>query len=230
MPPLHPDAPLGILGGTFDPIHHAHLRLAEEAREQLGLACVRLVPAGQPAHRGGPCASARQRLEMTARAAAGNPFLEVDAAEVLAEVPSYTVPSLERLRGTLGEARPLVLLLGADAFLGLTTWHRWEDLFALAHIGVANRPGHSLAPEAMPPALAAHWAQRAGCAADLAATPAGRIVPFEITPLDISATAIRRLLSHTHSPRYLLPDTVLDYIALHHLYTPQGAPSGQDGH
>lgn len=211
-------APLGILGGTFDPIHFGHLRLAEEARERLGLARVRLIPAGQPAHRGTPGANATQRLAMTLRAAAGNPALEVDDAEVLSDAPSYTVPTLERLRGELGPARPLVLLLGADAFAGLTTWHRWQHLFELAHIGVATRPGHSADIAALAPALAAQCRQRDADAAQLAAAPAGRIVRFPITPLDISATAIRAACARHESPRYLLPAGVVDYISEHRLY------------
>jgi nicotinate-nucleotide adenylyltransferase len=211
-------APLGILGGTFDPIHFGHLRLAEEARSQLALAKIRLIPAGRPAHRDQPGASASQRLAMTQLAAAANPALEVDAAEVLSAAPSYTVPTLERLRAELGQSLPLVLLLGADAFAGLPTWHRWAALFDLAHIAVASRPGHPLDPAALPPALAKQCREREGAAAALREAPAGRIVRFSITPLDISATAIRASCARHESPRYLLPDDVVDYIALHRLY------------
>ena len=211
-------APLGILGGTFDPIHFGHLRLAEEARQQLGLARVRLIPAGRPAHRGAPGAHAEQRLAMTQLAAAGNTALEVDAAEVLSNAPSYTVPTLERLRSELGKQQPLVLLLGADAFAGLPSWHRWRSLFELAHIAVATRPGHSLDTEALQPELAAACEARAADAKALAKSPAGCILRFPITPLDISATAIRGACARLESPRYLLPDGVVDYIAQHRLY------------
>jgi nicotinate-nucleotide adenylyltransferase len=210
--------PLGILGGTFDPIHNAHLRLAEEAITALGLSSVRLIPAGRPTHRAEPFATAAQRLAMVELAAAGNPQLEVDPTEVQSDAPSYTVPTLERLRQELGPQRPLVLILGADAFVGLASWHRWQDLIDLAHIGVANRPGHVLETAGWPPALGALWRERLGGADALKTAPAGRIVPFEITPLDISATAIRAMLSRNESPRYLLPDPLMDYIALHHLY------------
>ena len=213
--------PLGILGGTFDPVHNAHLRLAEEARERLDLAGVLLIPAGLPPHRQPPQAAPNQRLAMVRQAVAANPALTVDAAEIEAAGPSYTVPTLERLRREHGDRRSLVLLLGADAFLGLTTWHRWQDLFGLAHIAIATRPSHVLEPEHMAPALAAEFvARQTRSAADLAASPAGRIVPFGITPLDISATAIRAALSTGRSARYLLPDGVLDYISLHRLYQP----------
>ena len=133
--------PLGIFGGTFDPVHYGHLRLAEEAIGHLGLGGVRWVPAGQPPHRGVPQVSAGQRLAMVLRSTAGNPRFSVDAAEVEAAAPSYTVHTLERLRRELGPEQPIVLLVGADAFAGLTTWHRWRDIFVLAHLGVSHRPG-----------------------------------------------------------------------------------------
>jgi len=128
--------PLGIFGGTFDPIHFGHLRLAEESIGHLGLGGVRWIPAGQPPHRGTPQVTARQRLEMVLRSTAGNGQFSVDASEVEAAAPSYTVHTLERLRRELGAEQSLVLLVGADAFAGLTTWHRWRDLFALAHVAV----------------------------------------------------------------------------------------------
>lgn len=213
--------PLGILGGTFDPIHHGHLRLAEEARERLALAAVCLIPAGTPPHRHPPQADGPHRLAMVRAAVAANPGLTVDASEIESHGPSYTVPTLERLRAQHGPGRPLVLLLGADAFLGLTTWHRWQDLFALAHLAVATRPSHVLETTHMTPALAAEFSQRQTLsAAALAEAPAGCIIPFGITPLDISATAIRAALATGGSARYLLPDGVLDYISRNRLYQP----------
>ncbi|MCB1957752.1 MAG: nicotinate-nucleotide adenylyltransferase [Rhodocyclaceae bacterium] len=216
-------APLGLLGGTFDPIHHAHLRLAEEAADALGLAQVRLVPAGQPPHRGTPMSSPEHRLAMVRLATAGNPRLEVDPAEVASPRASYTVLTLERLRAELGPRRPLVLLLGADAFAGLASWHRWREVFALAHVAVANRPGHAPHarrwPAALDPELDAECTPRLGSdPAVLAAAPAGHIVPFDMTPLAISATRIRELLGAGLSARYLLPGSVLDYIGKHSLY------------
>ncbi|MFU2486538.1 nicotinate-nucleotide adenylyltransferase [Thauera sp. WH-1] len=218
-----PLGPLGLLGGTFDPIHLGHLRLAEEAREALGLAAVRLIPAGQPPHRGAPRSSAEHRLAMARLAIAGNAALEVDDGEVRSSDKSYTVLTLERLRAELGPARPLVLILGADAFEGLPGWHRWQELFELAHIAVANRPGYAPHgrrwPATLSPELAAacHGRHR-NDPADLATTPAGCVLPFDMTPLAISASLIRDLVRNGHSVRYLLPDSVLDYIAAHHLY------------
>ncbi|ATE62269.1 nicotinate-nucleotide adenylyltransferase [Thauera sinica] len=215
--------PLGLLGGTFDPIHLGHLRLAEEAREALGLERVRLIPAGLPPHRGLPGSTADDRLAMTHLAVAGNPGLEVDDGEVRAAQKSYTVLTLERLRTELGGQRPLVLILGADAFQGLPSWHRWTELFELAHIAVANRPGYAPHgrrwPAVLSPELdAACRGRMTNDPAALRHQPAGRVVPFDMTPLAISASLIRDLLRGSHSARYLLPDTVLDYIDLHDLY------------
>lgn len=221
-------APIGVLGGTFDPIHHGHLRLAEEAADRLGLAAVSLIPAGQPPHRAAPRVAAEHRLAMVQAAIAGNPLLQVDAGEIAAAGPSYTVLTLERLRATHGPLQPLVLLLGADAFLGLTTWHRWRELFDLAHIAVATRPSHVLEIGQMATELAAEFRRRqAHAAAALVTAPVGVIIPFGITPLDISATAIRAGLAAGASVRYLLPDGVLEYIQRHNLYYPEEtAPNG----
>ena len=210
--------PLGLFGGTFDPVHFGHLRLAEEAIGNLGLGGVRWIPAGQPPHRGAPQVTGQQRLEMVLRSTAGNARFSVDASEVEAAAPSYTVHTLERLRDELGLDRPLVLLVGADAFAGLPTWHRWRDLFGLAHIAVAQRPGFPVAAGNLPPELAAEFTTRLSDAAGLQLAPAGGIVTFTMTQLAISATRLRELLATGKSVRYLLPDGVLDYINLYQLY------------
>lgn len=210
---------LGVFGGTFDPVHFGHLRLAEEAREQLRLPGVRWIPAGQPPHRGTPRVTAGQRLAMVRLATAGNPGFEVDAAEVEAARPSYTVTTLERLRAECGPLRPLVLLVGADAFAGLPSWHRWRDLLGLAHIAVSHRPGFPVAADSLPGELAAEFTgRRLPGINELHASPAGGIFTFAMTQLAISATQIRQLLVDGCSPRYLLPEAVLDYIQSHHLY------------
>ena len=211
--------PLGIFGGTFDPVHFGHLRLAEESIAHLGLGGVRWIPAGQPPHRGTPQVTARQRLEMVLRSTAKNARFSVDASEVEAAAPSYTVHTLERLRGELGAAQPLVLLVGADAFAGLTSWHRWRELFALAHVAVSHRPGFPVEIASLPHELASEFAnRRLPDASGLHARPAGGIVTFAMTQLAISATQIRKLLANGLSARYLLPDEVLDYIQTHSLY------------
>ena len=215
------NTPIGVLGGTFDPIHYGHLRLAEELGETLRLEEVRLIPSGTPPHRSAPAVPAENRLAMTQLAAAGNPRFKVDEREVRRAGPGYTYDTLKALRAELGDARPLALLLGADAFLEFATWHRWREIFGLAHIAVAYRPGFPVEQwsERMLLPLAREYAARRmqqPLAVHLA--PAGGIVVIPFTALDISATAIRDMLRAGASPRYLLPGAVLDYIRTHRLY------------
>jgi nicotinate-nucleotide adenylyltransferase len=212
--------PIGIFGGTFDPIHFGHLRLAEDMADALDLERVLFIPAGQPPHRGTPRTAARHRLEMVRRAIAGNPRFVADAREVQRPQPSYTVDTLTALRAERGNEQALWLLLGADAFLGLPGWHDWRRLFGLANIAVAERPGARLMQSgAIMEPLKSEISQRQ--AAEGPATgPAGSVLLRATPPLDISATAIRDILARRGSARYLLPDAVLDYIHEHHLYTP----------
>jgi len=215
-------APIGILGGTFDPIHFGHLRLAQEAAQALKLAAVRFVPSGTPPHRGTPSVSAEHRLAMVRLAIAGNPWFGVDDREFHRTGPGYTVDTLVDLRRELGASAPICLLVGADAFLDLATWSRWHRLFELAHIVVAHRPGYPVDTwqNRMPQPLAREYAGRT-MAQPLAVhlAPAGGIVVVPIAALDISSTRIRECLSLGVSPRYLLPDSVLDYIERNALYT-----------
>lgn len=214
--------PIGVIGGTFDPVHYGHLRLAEELGETLKLAEVRLMPSGTPPHRSAPQVAAGHRLEMVRLAAAGNPRFVVDEREVRRAGPAYTFDTLASLRAEAGASRPIVLLLGADAFLEFATWHRWHEIFGLAHVVVAHRPGYPVEhwDERMPQPLAREYSARLmqqPLAAHL--SPAGGIAVIAFTALDISATAIRDMLRSGASPRYLLPSAVLDYIRQHHLYS-----------
>jgi nicotinate-nucleotide adenylyltransferase len=213
--------PLGIFGGTFDPIHFGHLRLAEEAADHLGLSAIRWIPAGRPALRDAPQATAGDRLAMVSLATAENPLFEVDTAEVETAQPSYTVPTLQRLRrpDQCGPQRPLVLLVGADAFAGLLAWHRWESLFELAHLAIAYRPGFPIDVAGLPAALAGCYRDRfCESPAALTNSPSGCVVTFAMTQLAISATQIRGLLARRQSARYLLPDEVIAYIRDKNLY------------
>jgi nicotinate-nucleotide adenylyltransferase len=215
---------LGIFGGTFDPVHCAHLELAREVRAALGLAAVRFVPAGDPPHRAAPVASAMHRLAMVELAIADEPGLEVDGREIKRRGPSYTDVTLADIRAE-APARPLALMVGADAFLGLPTWHRWRDLFELAHIVVVARPGVDL-DGALPPELADVWARRYRADAQILATePAGAIVIQPITAHAISASAIRAQLARgtegIAAVRGLLPAAVLAYIDRNQLYRPR---------
>jgi nicotinate-nucleotide adenylyltransferase len=213
------EGPLGILGGTFDPVHTAHLRLAEEATRQLGLSGILWIPAGQPKHRATPVAAPEHRLAMVRLATANHPGYHIDDTEIRSGEPSYTVPTLERLRMEIGGTRPLVLLMGADAFLGLTTWHRWRDLFRLAHLGVASRPTFELAAAAMSPELATEWHSRRAPPEALARAPAGAIVDFPLSAGTVSSTEVRFRLRQGLAADELLPAPVLDYIRRHRLYS-----------
>ena len=216
-------APIGILGGTFDPIHHGHLRLAEEAADACAMARVLLIPAALPNLRAAPRTAAGHRLAMVRLAAQGNPRLEVDDRELRREGTSYTVDTLAELRAELGPVQPLCLILGADAFLRLPAWSRWSQLFALAHIAVAARPGYDLSERSIQSdPLAAEWRARStGALSELGERPSGLIVKLEIPPLEISATGIRARIAGAASARYLVPQPVLDYIAAQCLYEVQ---------
>lgn len=214
-------AALGILGGTFDPVHNAHLRLAEEAMAQLGLGGILWIPAGSPPHRPPPAAPAADRLAMLRLATAGRAAYLIDEGEIAAAAPSFTVPTLERLRSIHGAERPLVLLMGADAFLGLASWHRWQDLFRLAHLAVVSRPGFALDPAAMAPALAEEFSRRQAPAAALGRAPAGSLVTFAMEAGTVSSTAVRATLREGGDAGALIPPSVLDYIASHSLYRPR---------
>lgn len=213
--------PVAILGGTFDPVHYGHLRFADDVRRALDLGDVRLVPAGDPPHRGGPQASAGHRVAMLRLGVAEFPGLAVDEREVARGGKSYTVLTLEELRRAHPDA-PLLLLVGADAFHGFPTWHRWPDLFALAHVVVVPRPGTPLT-RGLPPELAAEWNRRRTRDRSLLfSTPAGAIYEQAIAPQPVSATAIRAALAEGEAGRArvsgLLPPAVLAYIDQHALY------------
>lgn len=198
--------PLAIFGGTFDPVHLGHLSVAWEAAELLD-ADVRLMPASVPPHRPAPAADAAQRAAMLRAALQEQSRLTLDTRELERSGPSYTIDTLIELRAEHGD-RPLVLLLGADAFAGLPTWHRWRELFDLAHIGVLSRPG---VEATLPEELEAEVASRRGADAGvLRSLPAGKLIELAVTPLEISATRIRELLAAGRDPRYLLPCGLFD--------------------
>jgi nicotinate-nucleotide adenylyltransferase len=200
------DEPVIFLGGTFDPVHNAHLRVAWEAAEALD-ADVRLMPAHVPPHRPAPVASAEQRVAMLRAALAGQDRLQLDTRELDRSEPSYTVDTLRQMRAEFGAGQSLILLLGADAFAGLPTWHEWRALFALAHIVVMTRPGHDTALSAELRDEVA--ARRAASAAELRAAPAGKVFDLPVTPLEISASRVRALLVAGREPRWLVPDALL---------------------
>lgn len=203
-------SPIGIFGGTFDPIHYGHLRTAFEMLQALRFEEIRFFPSGDPPHRGETYADAASRFEMARVAIDQQPGFSIDDRELRRKGPSYTVDTLAELRAELS-TQSLGLILGMDAFLGLPTWHRWEDILGFAHIVVAHRPGWR-APDFGPlgDILAERGTHRVG---DLHDSTHGRIHIHAVTQLEISSTEIRELVGAGRDPRFLMPDAVRDVIA-----------------
>lgn len=210
---------IGILGGTFDPVHLGHVALAEAALAGLPLSEVLWIPSGSPGHRAPPVADARDRLAMLRLATTGNPRFRIDSAELESGAPTYTVHTLARLRAQLGNAQPLVLLLGGDSFLSLPTWLRWRELFDLAHIAHASRPGHLAGDGGPVPELSAEIARRSARGEQLSASAAGRVASFNMPPMAVSSSGVRADLAAGRDARHLLPAPVLAYIQSQHLYS-----------
>lgn len=204
---------IGIFGGTFDPVHHGHLRSAFELAQQFDLDHIRLIPSARPPHREQPQATPEQRLMMLHLAVKNSERFVVDDCELRREGPSYTVDTLAELRTQYPE-RPLFLLIGTDAFDKLDTWHQWQQLLSLSHIVLIQRPKHvETLSETMATWYQAHLA-RTGDETQLA----GKIWPVSLTQLHISATAIREDIANGRSPAFLTPDPVIHLIEQLKLY------------
>jgi len=211
---------IGLFGGTFDPIHFGHLRLATELAEAFRLEQVLFVPNGLPYHRGRSAhATDEQRLTMLKLATGRDARFGVDERELRRQGPTYTHDTLLELRRERGPDVPLVFLLGSDAFSRIDTWHRWTELFDLAHFAVAVRADDpewfKRGPGTFPREA---WPRITLNPRELASAPAGKIMTFAMTPLSISSTAIRALAAEGASIRYLTPDPVAEYIRSHNLY------------
>ncbi|MCL2020716.1 MAG: nicotinate-nucleotide adenylyltransferase [Betaproteobacteria bacterium] len=213
--------PIGLFGGIFDPVHHGHLRLAEEARETLGLSKVRWLPAGLPTHREKPRAASQHRLAMLARALAGNATFELDDALAADEMPAYTIDALAHVRRNEKNGQPLVWLMGADAFAHFHTWRRWQEIAEQCHIAVLTRPREGNGWEKRWPEILRRFVleRQANHREALTEEAGGRIIFVSMPALDISSSDIRARLSAGASVRYLLPESVSEYIACHNLYT-----------
>lgn len=206
------------MGGTFDPVHNGHLRTALEVRQWLGVERLCLMPARVPVHKEHKGVTAAHRLAMLQAAIADEPALDCDPREVISDKPSYSIYSLQTLRQEKGEQCPIIMLLGMDSFLSLDTWYRYQELLGLCHILVVARPGYPLNPNLQVQALLDK--HQIGQQTDLLSAPAGAVLIHAMTPLDISSTAIRQMLSRGESPRYLIPEVVLNYITKNRLYQP----------
>jgi len=209
---------IGIFGGTFDPVHHGHLRVALELYQQLGLDEVRFIPCRQPPHRSMPLASDAQRLAMLQLALSGQSGFVIDERELQREGPSYMVDTLTSIRAEVGDV-PVCLIVGADAFAKLAGWHHWRHLIELAHIVIAHRPGNAFLLE--DELLALYQRCQVDDAAELSRSQAGHILRCQVTQLDISSVKIREELANGRSVRYLVPEDVWAYIQQQGLYQNQ---------
>jgi nicotinate-nucleotide adenylyltransferase len=201
--------PIGIFGGTFDPIHFGHLRTAFELLQTLRLSEVRFMPAGNPPHRAATVANSELRLAMVQAATQEQPGFVVDDREIRREGLSYSVDTMRTLRADFPD-RSLCLIVGMDAFLGLPKWHQWRELLELVHVVVAHRPGWR-APSSGP--LGELLVDRGtGRIDDLHESPSGNIFIHAGTQLEISSTEFRKLIAAGRDPRYLMPDAVRSII------------------
>ena len=207
--------PMGVFGGTFDPIHYGHLRSAFEMLQALDFDEVRFIPCGDPPHRGVTFASSERRMRLVELAVAGQEGFLADDRELRREGPSWTIDTLIELRAEFPQ-RSLGLIVGMDAFLGLPSWHRWDEILTQAHIVVAHRPGWK-APDigALGELIAARGTHRIE---DLHEETHGRVHIHAVTQLEIASTEIRDLVAAGRDPRFLMPDAVRDEILETGLY------------
>jgi len=204
---------IGIYGGTFNPVHYGHLRTALEVSELFGLDEIRLLPCSLPAHRENPSVSAEMRLQMLELAVKGYPQLQIDPREVNRAGISYMVDTLAELRAESPD-KSIILFMGADAFNGLSSWHRWQALFDYAHIVVMTRP------QFIRNNLADFYSDKLVTAREsLNSSVSGKIFFQKVRDLDISATDIRSAFIDNKNPSFLLPESIIEYIRAHKLYS-----------
>jgi nicotinate-nucleotide adenylyltransferase len=209
---------IGLLGGTFNPIHYGHLRAALELATALDFNELRFIPAANPPHKPAPEVSAGHRAAMVELAITNNPMFKLDTREMARTGASYTFDTLVSLREELGQEVSLCWIMGSDAFVKLNTWHRWKELLNHCHIILVQRPNSENQPN-LPDELAVFLEENyTENIDDLSEKSAGYIHMQAITPLDISATKIREALRTGQSARYLMPYNVIEYIQTHKLY------------
>lgn len=209
---------IGLLGGTFNPIHYGHLRMAQELADALSFDEVRFIPSANPPHKALPEVSAKQRAEMVRIAIADNPLFKLDTRELERIGASYTIDTLVSLREELGASAALCLIMGSDAFVHLNTWARWQELLNFCHIILVQRPNASQQAklhDELAVFLQDHYTEDLE---DLTSKSAGYIHMQAITPLDISSTKIRESLKKVVSTRYLMPEPVIAFITNNKLY------------
>ncbi|MGO3344070.1 MAG: nicotinate-nucleotide adenylyltransferase [Marinomonas sp.] len=207
---------LAIMGGTFDPIHNGHLRAAVEILDRFNFKALKLIPCFQPVHKGEPSVTAAQRLNMVEMAISSDDRLSVDSREITRKGPSYTIDTLKDIRAEIGPDEPLIMVLGMDSFLSISTWGDWRDLINYAHILVVSRPGWE--PDLISELQAFCKNYRAASSHELQCAPSGSIWLETLPSLEISSSMIRNLSNKQESIAYLLPEPVQTYIIQNKLY------------
>lgn len=204
---------IGIIGGTFDPIHFGHLRPAQEIFEKLNLDEIRFIPSATPPHRWQPEANSQQRLDMVELAIKESSQFMLDDREYQREGASYTVDTLQSIRDEIGSETPLCMILGMDAFEFFTQWYEWERIIDLCHIVISSRPTYDNVK-------IQRWMEERVVenTLSLSHSAAGKIYFCEVTQLDISATFIRKQIKAGNSPRFLTSNEIVEYINDHSLY------------
>jgi nicotinate-nucleotide adenylyltransferase len=212
---------VGIYGGTFDPVHYGHLRIAEELLDIIGLNRIIFVPSGAPRLRANPAASRNHRSAMVRLAIQENHMFSLDEREINRPGVSTTVESLREYKCELGGGATLCSIVGIDAFVKINQWHRWLELFNLCHIIIVARPGYASINDhqSLPADIRKEFISRCVFNVnDLGLQSSGFIYAARTSLLEISASQIRSLINTGKSIRYLLPENVSDYIKSNHLY------------
>ncbi len=206
---------VGIFGGTFDPIHNAHLRLALEVKQAVGMNELRLMPAAIPPHKQPPMRGPQVRLQMLQLALSNCPELAIDSRELDRDGPSFTFDTLHSIRAELGSEVSLCLVMGADSFASFDRWYRWAEFLDLVNLVVIMRPGIN---KVFPESVSALLKLSSASLNHLRENPSGGIHLIQLSMLPISSTDIRQQISQGESPQFLLPDSVWSFIQKNNLY------------
>jgi nicotinate-nucleotide adenylyltransferase len=207
---------VAIFGGTFDPVHLGHIKVAGDLAEHLGVTPIALMPCGKPTHRLPPVATPLQRLDMLELSISGNPNLTIDNTEICSTTPNFTINSLDRIRSRIGSEAAIFLCIGSDTLNHIDSWYKWTELTNYCHIVAVSRPG---SPKKYSPQLT-EWISGHGSIdlRKLKESPAGCVYQCELSMLNISSTKIRQKIKQNETLQQLLPKKVVNYIQTNHLY------------
>lgn len=205
---------IGIFGGTFNPVHYGHLRIALEFKRALRLDEMRLMICSQPPHREAPNVNAEQRLNMLQLALEDSNEFILDDRELRREGPSYSVDTLRSLKKEYPDAC-LFMMIGSDSFQSFDTWHEWQEILELTNIVIARRPENIVDTES---SMGLQLKDRFVTQLSEIKNQTGQIIPLSVTQLDISSTQVRQMLKEDVSCKYLMPDSVINYIEKNSLY------------